>query len=729
VAARDADIDVMAGLREQVATLTRAQARALHADGDETSELKRRVAAMLAGLSPDSELGRAWERHQRTLRNLRRRRSLRLMRAGLVLGSVPAAFAVGLLVHGWLGPDPFGAVVGSGALPSDPSIGPIIFEPQFFVPFSVAFWAVCWLAVMSPQAQGWTEELLDLADAPVQVVLARHAVESILRNEITFLARDLHRVGLRPPTEDVVVIGRAVDIATRVVRDTERLPVDAIREVQSHLIRRGGAVLGVYGERGSGKSELIRGLCAPASAGDQPVVGVFVAAPTATDIDAFLRLVVTEACAAVPGFEAHDEWLTHRRIRRLVTAVLSLAVAGAGAVAWRSEGWPSVDRSTLGLAALAVGVVAFLLATRAMTMVRHVVGGVRDATRGRSWPLAVAIDQRATREAACREAVRLHHEVRHLETLTARREAGLGARGSTFTLGSERTSAALPLTSTDLVTRLRRLAATLHDAGYRIVIGIDELDRLEAGDQTDAFLNGIKQLFTTPHVSYLVSISDSAWTEFAQRDVNVRGVLDSSFDDIVEIQPLDHHCARGLIRRRGEERITDTQVLLCLALSGGLPRELLRQCRAMAAANSGAARTRLLAHVAEDMVRDEWRDHVKAATKVVLTWDSCPRRSDLLLALAALGDIRRAAGGLAAITIDQTWEHALVARRLLVELSALARLLVVVADVFGRYGQLAHRPPWISTVAAIGEIRRAIGEDASAGLVLLEQRFPLPSAS
>jgi hypothetical protein len=111
-----------------------------------------------------------------------------------------------------------------------------------------------------------------------------------------------------------------------------------------------------------------------------------------------------------------------------------------------------------------------------------------------------------------------------------------------------------------------------------LLIGIDELDKLESDEAAQQFLNGIKSIFGLDHCYYLVSVSENAISSFERRGLPIRDAFDSAFDTIVYVDYLNLEKAKRLLNRRviGMEV---PFVCLCHALSGGLARDLVRACR------------------------------------------------------------------------------------------------------------------------------------------------------
>jgi hypothetical protein len=113
---------------------------------------------------------------------------------------------------------------------------------------------------------------------------------------------------------------------------------------------------------------------------------------------------------------------------------------------------------------------------------------------------------------------------------------------------------------------------------YMIIIGIDELDKLESDEKAERFLNEIKALFGIPGCFYSISVSESAMSSFERRGLPFRDVFDSSFDAIIYVDYLNLEEAQHLLRRRVIGLPTPF-LYFCFCMSGGLARDLIRPCR------------------------------------------------------------------------------------------------------------------------------------------------------
>jgi hypothetical protein len=115
---------------------------------------------------------------------------------------------------------------------------------------------------------------------------------------------------------------------------------------------------------------------------------------------------------------------------------------------------------------------------------------------------------------------------------------------------------------------------------YQVIIGIDELDKLESDEKAQRFLNEIKSIFGLERCFYLISVSENAMSNFERRGLPFRDVFDSSFDSIIYADYLNFSAAKNLI----EQRVLGRPIPffgLSYCLSGGLARDLIRSFRSL----------------------------------------------------------------------------------------------------------------------------------------------------
>jgi membrane protein implicated in regulation of membrane protease activity len=390
-----------------------------------------------------------------------------------------------------------------------------------------------------------------------------------------------------PPAEDIVRITDAAYLSSR-VEASGRIETASYREVFTNLVRDGGATVGLAGDRGAGKSELLRAFCETpqdkASVERGGIIGIVVPAPVAYDPEQFLRLLIRRLAEAVPnyGSQAIDRLRKSNSIVNAVILILAVVAIATGAVL--VFGLPSISRHTIGWALIAAGTAV------SCTVLWFWV--LRRATRRRK----ISPSERGAqinmerREQLADTAAKVARRIRYVETRSVSLEASASWQGSGFTRTSGVSLDQVPWTEADLVLELTNLVNELRKGGYEVRIGIDELDKLASGKDAEKFLTGIKILFPIRDCSFLVTVSEDAAAQFAMRGMPIRDMFESSFDTVVTVEPLTYREARRLIRARHSvdlsETISDTQCLLCYCLSGGLPREFLRFCRQLGYMNS-----------------------------------------------------------------------------------------------------------------------------------------------
>lgn len=114
----------------------------------------------------------------------------------------------------------------------------------------------------------------------------------------------------------------------------------------------------------------------------------------------------------------------------------------------------------------------------------------------------------------------------------------------------------------------------------RVLICIDELDKLESDEAAQRFLNGIKSVFGQAKCYYMVSVSENAMSSFERRGLPIRDAFDSSFDEVIHVEFQSLSSSKRLLSRR-VLNLPDPFLCFCHVLAGGLPRDLIRTCRAL----------------------------------------------------------------------------------------------------------------------------------------------------
>lgn len=114
-----------------------------------------------------------------------------------------------------------------------------------------------------------------------------------------------------------------------------------------------------------------------------------------------------------------------------------------------------------------------------------------------------------------------------------------------------------------------------HGSIERLVIAIDELDKIAEEDKAHEFINDVKGIFGVEGCLFLVAVSDDAVSAFERRGIPVRDAFDSAFSEMVRMDSFTIVESRRWMSRR-LLGVPQPFSHLCHCLSGGLPRDLRR---------------------------------------------------------------------------------------------------------------------------------------------------------
>lgn len=444
----------------------------------------------------------------------------------------------------------------------------------------------------------------------------------LLRREINArIDIPFHKLEVREAIGLSETVDPSLEVATR-----------ASTDLSGAMQRMGSGAIGISGSRGAGKSTLIRAACGGRlPLGDRaPTIGVSVSAPVRWQANEFVPLLFAELCKSV----APD--LRDDARRRITAPVLARAYVLVGLAV------------LLGMLALKIGsgalrvraeqVVAVALGLSALTLLNFAFPPLEP---GLATPLEAVFDRMLNLRSNTRRRGLERAAARHLRELRFRETVvqgwSLGAKsmmGLSLGRRQELTAERQPLTLPEVVASykafVRRVAAE-----HTLVIGIDELDKMESAEEAARFLTEVKVLFGEQPCFYLVSVSDDAMSEFERRGVPLRTVFDSTFDDVLHVETLSFTEALALVNGR-VVGMGDGHVAVCFMLGDGVPRELIRCVRGALRASEHGARTP--GEVARTLAVDRQQRIERAAAAVAarsVAVDGCHPLRDWLRGLAS----------------------------------------------------------------------------------------------
>jgi hypothetical protein len=329
-----------------------------------------------------------------------------------------------------------------------------------------------------------------------------------------------------------------------------------------------GGSYGLHGSRGSGKTWLMRKAIVVAQS--ERGLGLWFPCPSEYNATSLLS-ALSDCLAAAVQLRIH-----RRRVCDIAAKVLgsSLIILGLTSVVvdlafftahkhWKATSWPK-------LASVAFDVIPMSL---------RIAVGAAVIAGAIIWLFYFLFGGRARRRLYA-EALGIRERIRFSASMMLASELSVdGGRflTSAFKRSNQRTLNERPITIASLVFDLRNFAGmTAKTLRGPVVVGIDELDKIDSSDSVRDLLRNIKGIFDVEGITYLVSISDEAAAALNLGEVkSSRNEFHSSFYQIIELPPLDPESAAYLLERRGMRDSRKLAWLLCL-LSGGNRREFLR---------------------------------------------------------------------------------------------------------------------------------------------------------
>lgn len=406
-------------------------------------------------------------------------------------------------------------------------------------------------------------------------------------------------------------------------RRSEVIESRAVLNVLNFIDTHEASALGLAGQRGIGKTTILQHLVQTTAKAHG--LAVMVTVPVLYEPEALVRRIYSEfirqASAEEPGFTPVEATPPPARAltpAQVITVVVGAAAAFCGVTLWSS---PDAFRSWLSDPVRAAA--GSLVAVGYVLMLVGLIEPLRRLLRYRRLrdPLLRADHKSRRLEYVLHEAaglLRWEEERSSADEITAELPAKLFASTRSSSVKHTR----LPIGRPELAQHFRRTVEEYvrhweNDdhrvrTRRRVLICVDELDKIENSKSALNLVNELKDLMHIEGTHFLLSVSEDALRSFSLRGVDVRDAVDSTFDEVFEVRGLTASESHRVIVQRAPE-FPPPLTRFCHAWSLGVPRDLLRaarHCIAVGADSTGARRQ--LGALVRDVVGTDVRDAVTA---------------------------------------------------------------------------------------------------------------------
>lgn len=355
---------------------------------------------------------------------------------------------------------------------------------------------------------------------------------------------------------------------------------DEIKRIENFIERTDGAVIGLTGVRGSGKSSVMEKIVANAK--HKGYFTLTISSPTGYDEKAFFRMVFSRLCEEVnkkieEAFKirttlekiAKSEKIKYLILYFILFFIPMVLVLLAYFRFFYSDILFFIP--TFSFITLLIGYIALL---PSLFLARCI---LKEITRARKFPKMVGLHI-LTKD--------ILETLKYEKTISYEAKVGIISHiTSFFKIGKELTTR--PFTLPGLTSEYNDYISKVIDTfGGKAIICIDELDKITDPEQVKKLLRGIKGALFQKNCYYLISISEDAVKSFKTRLSAERDMLESTFDEIIDLDRINLDVAGKIAKKwlgyEDEEKLSreaKMSIDMISVLSGGIPRELIRNLR------------------------------------------------------------------------------------------------------------------------------------------------------
>jgi Cdc6-like AAA superfamily ATPase len=517
-----------------------------------TAEFSNRYKVLLRDFSGEiGELLTAEDNEQAARSKISRRS--RWLNAGLIAFSLPIAYEIAASLLRYHGRDKF--------LFAAPAFNSA-FDVALFIAGMVTAIGILLAFRMTVQAGPIQEHavLKDELQSRQRVYNSRLRIAVAQQLRLLISELDIRDVGLElAEAPDMVELALA-----------EIVPTDQLRAIESFVRTHTSSALGIAGPRGAGKTSILRHLT---SFGERSVCA-YMPAPVRYESDELLLRIFELLASEYLGKNWRIKRASRRRANQLfATCLASLTIGGALLALGVTHSYSKVNIfDWIGGVLLALAFSLYPIALR--TLFRNSAARTdKGGGKAKSRPDRAAIVRQADKTL---EGLRWQRQKSVTDSIGVNPRAGWLNAGRQKSISLIERDIGRPRLVGDFQDFVRGIVSD--PSIDRVIIAVDELDKLPSAEDAIAVITELKDILHIEGAHVLVSVSEDVMEKFALRGMPRRDVFDSSFDDIIEIADLTLNEAVDILQKRAA-RFPVEWAYLCYALSGGLPRDLLRYAR------------------------------------------------------------------------------------------------------------------------------------------------------
>jgi GTPase SAR1 family protein len=438
-----------------------------------------------------------------------------------------------------------------------------------------------------------------------EVALVLRSIKEIIRSEINrkvIPSYDLEIDNVIPSgLSEVIDLSKSIDTSSK-------------QKLDFLINNMPGGSIGIAGSRGAGKSTLIKSYCDQKSAPDKIkgkiVLPVITTAPVNYNSRDFILHLFYSTCKSVLNhFNTAEREITHNptylresKLKKLITLIFEnkfrMLFTGLGIILlafflWTFREFIQTINSSASTVLyfktllkeksipFTIATIGLLLTLLALCIIFHsaitfVANVITSGSNEQLIDPSIASDEE-TKKQQINIIQDWIVKIRYQQSFTAGWSGGISLPLAEASVTGNSTFSENLVSNPEIVASFTQLLSEISKQ-FQVIIGIDELDKLNSEQEASTFLNEIKSIFGIRGCFFLISVSENAINSFERRGLPFRDVFDSSFDSIVYVEHLNLRSSTELLQRRVIGRPVPF-FALAYCLSAGLPRDIIRYYR------------------------------------------------------------------------------------------------------------------------------------------------------